>query len=784
MPESAAFAAKLAELRGGFKPAPRRDSTGSNASTSGSTCVPDGESEGVRAVVRCRPPPAGAGGEAAVGFAAEPFGRDKVSLKLEASPEVLSKAGAGEDLARPFRCSAFFGPSASQQDVFAEAAPVVEAVMKGCNGAVLCYGATGAGKTHTLAGPGSPDPDSFGMVQRVATRIFEYIRDRSLHGEVFAVEASFLEIGVGDGAGEQLIDLLSEQKEPLEVKADPGNPQSFVCEGLQKVPIRTPDELCDFLQQGQQRRDALEAGGEGPRASRAHSLFTLTVESLAERPGSEPLVHRGKLILGDLAGSEATDRGEPPNPAQVAAVQRSLATLTAAVSRLGGAGGESALGSLLRDCIGGGARAVLVANVGPEAEDLDDTAKTLRFAQQLMAVRGPPQLSSRSSVASQPRADRGSSSLLAMRQRHSECIRILQDKVSDTQEEEHEHRQKLQKEMEDLNKRLLTKESADKTLETMRDEQLERIDEMRMQMTQTMSKELEKMREHSLQDLNNFRQSVEQNVTHLSTLHQQRNAEEHSARVEKMEGELQSAQKGQKVAEDEAAELRVKLASVEERAKMLQARQEELRKERSVFEDERRELRQQSEGQWQKLMGAEHELQRSKAEVEVQKAELERLTQERAQTEDTARQEREAWRAREGEFQQETAKLRGQIDDARREAEVQAIKAGSEQKEVAEQLRMKVERLEDEGANRAEQLAQAHQACTRLDAEKAAALQREETLRVQSAQEARQLQEDLEDAKNREAELMTMLTDIQNSIIFAQANGQGPGAGAAMQRGM
>merc|ERR1719394_1985692 len=112
-------------------------------------------------------------------------------------------------------------------------------------------------------------------------------------------------------------------------------------------------------------------------------------------------------------------------------------------------------------------------------------------------------------------------------------------------------------------------------------------------MAQTMTKELERMRESSLQDLNHLRESVEKHVSHLSTSHQQHNAQEQEARLERMHAEVQDAIKGQKRAEEEAAELRVKLASVEERAKMLQARQDELRKEKSTYDDERKDLREQ-----------------------------------------------------------------------------------------------------------------------------------------------------------------------------------------------
>merc|ERR1719215_195700 len=169
-------------------------------------------------------------------------------------------------------------------------------------------------------------------------------------------------------------------------------------------------------------------------------------------------------------------------------------------------------------------------------------------------------------------------------------------------------------------------------------------------------------------------------------------------------------------------------------------------------------------------MSAENELQRCKAEADVQKSELARLVAARTESDDSARKEKEVWRTKESELQQQLVTARAQLDEAKREAEVQALRSGSEQREAAAQLRLQVERLEAEAASKAEQLEQAQLSCKNLEAEKAAALQREEGLKQQSAAELRQYQDEIEDARAREGELMAMLNDIQNSIIASGSN--------------
>merc|ERR1712079_805463 len=120
-----------------------------------------------------------------------------------------------------------------------------------------------------------------------------------------------------------------------------------------------------------------------------------------------------------------------------------------------------------------------------------------------------------------------------------------------------------------------------------------------------------------------------------------------------MKTDLDAALKAQRAAEEEVAELRIRLASAEERSKMFQSRQEEFQKERAEFDDERRTLRLQTEQQWQKFSTAEGETQKSRAETELHRTELARMAAQRAEEMDAMKKEREAWSLREAELQRE-----------------------------------------------------------------------------------------------------------------------------------
>mmetsp|Transcript_30325 Transcript_30325/g.66360 ORF Transcript_30325/g.66360 Transcript_30325/m.66360 type:complete len:786 (+) Transcript_30325:91-2448(+) len=740
------------------------------------------ESTGVRVIVRCRP--LLKKDESPIKIAADRNGKEKASVNIDIPPGVVEKPSYAEDLKRfrasgqrSFRCNSFFGPEASQEDIFEAASPILDRTMEGYNGTVFCYGVTGSGKTYTMTGPpednGARDrDDNAGIVQRTARRIFEYIRDRSIKGEVFVVEASFLEICSNDGTREELVDLLAEDNRKLEVKQDPLNLQSFICDGLRKVPIRSPDEMLEVLKKGQARCTYMETT-RNCHSSRSHCLFMLNIESLAAHADmSEPIVQRGKLMLVDLAGSESlkkvqasSDANEELRKKQAIGINRVLSSLGTVVNNMniGLAGGhrDSALTMLLRDCLGGNSRALLIANIGSELEYIDESAKTLMFAQQMMAVKN---------VASVNRIEQDQSSLLQMRQRHADCIRILQEKVSDTVDEELEERRRLKEELEDLNKRLLTKDSAEQTLEEMAKEQFIKIDEMKLEMTQAMSTELEKMRKQSLQDLDNLRASVEEHVSNVDKSRYLITSEENETKWSKLQVDLQEAIKALRTTEEEASDLRVRLASTEERARMLQMRQEEVKKERADFDEERRSLRQQGEQQWQRLSKAEGELQKYRAEAEVQRNELARLNDLRTEDTETIRREREAWRLREAELQREIVDLQRQLDERKRDADLKGLRAEAERQQTEGSLRLQLEKLEAEVSTRADQLVAAQKTQALLQEEKEAMLEREKTAKEQFDEEMKKCKEELEEAARREQELMVMLNEVQDSIITASSD--------------
>merc|ERR1719382_906448 len=105
---------------------------------------------------------------------------------------------------------------------------------------------------------------------------------------------------------------------------------------------------------------------------------------------------------------------------------------------------------------------------------------TLTFAQQMMQVKN---------VEKKSFIPREKSTLLKMRKRHTECIQRLRDSpLMFSESAEGEEWQRLQEEVENLNKHLLTKSSAAQTLEQMQEEQWKKMDEFRAEVKNTLSR--------------------------------------------------------------------------------------------------------------------------------------------------------------------------------------------------------------------------------------------------------------------------------------------------------
>ena len=89
-----------------------------------------------------------------------------------------------------FHFDTVFGPQSSQEQVFADTAPVISSVLDGYNVCIFAYGQTGSGKTWTMEGASDGDR---GLNFRAVAELFRLAHSRRADCD-FDVHVSMLEV--------------------------------------------------------------------------------------------------------------------------------------------------------------------------------------------------------------------------------------------------------------------------------------------------------------------------------------------------------------------------------------------------------------------------------------------------------------------------------------------------------------------------------------------------------------------------------------------------------------
>mmetsp|Transcript_35105 Transcript_35105/g.80387 ORF Transcript_35105/g.80387 Transcript_35105/m.80387 type:complete len:814 (+) Transcript_35105:619-3060(+) len=233
-------------------------------------------------------------------------------------------------------------------------------------------------------------------------------------------------------------------------------------------------------------------------SSRSHCLFTITVES---QSAGETAVKQAKLVLVDLAGSESLKKvhakdasQEEQRQKQAIGINKVLTNLGTVVSKLNS--GEpatyrdSALTKLLKDCLGGNSRAMMIANVSPEDSQRDETLKTLDFAVKMMKVENTAKVN-RVDSAEQ-------SSLLSAFKLREKFENAVRNKTSVKDSEQVQQMQKLQ----EIQSKLLTQEHAEKVLTDLQQRHQENLDARMSQMQENLSSTIRQSVEEANQEAN------------------------------------------------------------------------------------------------------------------------------------------------------------------------------------------------------------------------------------------------------------------------------------------
>ncbi|XP_003747767.1 kinesin-like protein KIF3B [Galendromus occidentalis] len=339
-------------------------------------------SESVRVIVRCRP---------MSDKESESHHRRVVEMNPERGSIEIRKGA--DDEPKQFTFDAVYDERAPQKRLYSETfQPLVDSVLEGFNGTIFAYGQTGTGKTYTMEGIRT-DPEKRGVIPNSFEHIFGHIQKS--RNKQYLVRASYLEI-----YQEEIRDLIAkDQSKKLELKERPDTGvhvrdlSSFLCKSVQ--------EIERVMTVGNQNR-AVGRTNMNLHSSRSHAIFIITVEhsDLDEKTDCAPTIRVGKLNLVDLAGSERQSKTNAQGTTQKEAIKinLSLSALGNVISSLVDGKSthvpyrDSKLTRLLEDSLGGNAKTIMIANIGPSHWNYEETLTTLRYASRAKHIKNKPKV--------------------------------------------------------------------------------------------------------------------------------------------------------------------------------------------------------------------------------------------------------------------------------------------------------------------------------------------------------------------------------------------------------
>ena len=335
---------------------------------------------------------------------------------------------------------AVFDSSASQMEVYEKTAkPFIPKVIAGLNVTVFAYGATSAGKTHTMFGSSRVDEAAShaeaGIIPNAIKDVFSIIAEKTKSlcvGEKWSVNLSYIEV-----YNEQIYDLLVPipTGKSLSLREDQEK-GIMVIAGVIELNVESLDEVLKQLQLGNRNRKT-EATMANQVSSRSHAILQLNIthtyrvnslnnvnngKDSVKDSGKESGKDNGKdggrdsskdsfrdsfkecfveskLSLIDLAGSERAsatlNRGA--RLMEGANINKSLLALANCINALAENNGsgkkgnvkyrDSKLTLLLKNSLEGKSNLVIIANINPSHQTLEDSHNTLKYANRAKNIK-------------------------------------------------------------------------------------------------------------------------------------------------------------------------------------------------------------------------------------------------------------------------------------------------------------------------------------------------------------------------------------------------------------
>ena len=265
-----------------------------------------------------------------------------------------------------------FGPSSTQEEIYQNTTQkLLPGILEGFNATVFAYGATGSGKTYTMLGTINKE----GIMTRSIRDLFQLVNKRN-DNEV-KIEVSYIEI-----YNEIIRDLLSEGN-VIDIHEDPN--KGVILVGVKEIEVENNDNFYDILALGNRKRTT-GSTNNNETSSRSHAVLRINLYN--QDINSNNLIS-GRFIMVDLAGSEKTsiNLNNPNKERQNEGknINKSLLALGVCINALATKNKfipwrNSKLTRILKDCLGGNSRIVMISTISPSIFNIDETINTLLYS--------------------------------------------------------------------------------------------------------------------------------------------------------------------------------------------------------------------------------------------------------------------------------------------------------------------------------------------------------------------------------------------------------------------
>lgn len=433
-----------------------------------------GNKEAVKVAVRLRP----------MNDVEKKQGFSKVVEIDRGSAQVYIKNPQNQTLTFTFDFS--FPEDSTQEEIYdATASPIVSGVLEGFNGTIFAYGQTGTGKTFSM--DGKQNGELRGIMPRAFDHIFEYIAANAATHE-FLVTVQYVEI-----YNDEIRDLLASTHDtPLRIREDPNN--GVYVQGVAIHKVKDVDDLHNLLKLGKKNR-VVRKTNMNAESSRSHSIFTITVETLTKIDGQNH-VKKARLNLVDLAGSERAAKTGQDGIGFIEGVNINfeLMILGNCISALTSRSvthvpyRDSKLTMMLRDSLGGNARTMMIAAIGPADYNFSETMSTLRYAERAKKIENRPKvnmdpkdaiiLKLKDELAELQQKLSQKDQLNAQMGASDDVIAAMEEKLKEQRAELAKASSSAQKEREELDKKLKERKKEIEREKAKREEYQKKLDEL------------------------------------------------------------------------------------------------------------------------------------------------------------------------------------------------------------------------------------------------------------------------------------------------------------------